>query len=277
MKKTGKGSWSAQWVLRLANLYDMATEEREPRPLTNLPVDDLIAANDLFQELVAERVPRSFPVELTWELIATAFLARIASILNTITLLIQHDRQLEGEVTLRTLYETTTVFCWLAIDPKANITEWRRHSDWRLQQLHDEVSKYGGAAVADDELDLLDPARGGSLEKRADAVDAFWPLHSTAFRPVGPEDEPSVLTFRGFYTTIFRPASRVAHAEADGIDGHLTARPREVVVSMRENRADRLPMAYFFAVFALLAYRHHFGWPEEHRARAVTDLVVFGR
>lgn len=106
------------------------------------------------------------------------------------------------------------------------------------------------------------------LDQLADAVDGYWPQHISAFRP-HPEGGKHLLTFRGYYTAIFRPASRIAHGEVDALQPYLSVRPTEIVVSMKEReKFGRAPFAFPMMAFALLVYHHHFGWPDESMSRS---------
>jgi hypothetical protein len=85
-----------------------------------------------------------------------------------------------------------------------------------------------------------------------------------------------LLTFRGYYTAIFRPASRIAHGEVDALQPFLSVRPREIVVSMREpEKFGRAAFAFPMMAFALLVYHHHFGWPGETRVRQISDSLIY--
>ena len=127
------------------------------RTVHDISSEDLTVVNAEVQDLVAERLPVSFPHELTWSFWATALLARSASILDAITALAERGRRSDAEVALRTLYEHVATLCWLAIDPEANLSHWQGGSEFRWRQFDEEAREHFGKGV-------LDPETAAALE-----------------------------------------------------------------------------------------------------------------
>jgi hypothetical protein len=233
-----------------------------------------VRVNAEVQALLSERVPRSFPVEISWSLLATGLIARMGGILDAITALIERGRRADAEVALRSLYEHVTIFCWLGIDPDAHLAEWRSHSEARWGIFHREArDRYGYEVISEEDAATLDTERMKPLNQLAEAVDAYWPDRIPAFQR---DETKPLLTFRGCYTAIFRPASRIAHGEVDALQPYVNVRAGEIVVSMREReRFGRAAFAFPLFAFALLVYHEHFGWPGDERTRQMTDSLRF--
>lgn len=246
------------------------------RSIHEVTLGELTDLNAEVQALVSERIPRAFPPGMSWALWATALLARSASILDAITALAERGRRADAEVALRTLYVHVTTFCWLAIDPEANVDAWHSNSQAMWGVFDREARDFYGIEVLDpaDAVDLA-TTKMRPLDQLADDIDAYWPQHIKAFRP-HPEGRKEVLSFRGTYTAIFRSASRIAHAEVDSLQSNLRVRPTEIVVSMNEpEKFGRAAFALPLMAFALLVYDHHFGWPGEPRTRRMVAALNY--
>ncbi len=103
-------------------------EQRNTRRFADVSVEEMVRVNDEIQELIAEQLPRAFPVDVDWRLVVAGMLARIASILDGITALVERGRRAEAEVALRTLFEHVTLLCWMGIDPPKHMRMWQDHS-----------------------------------------------------------------------------------------------------------------------------------------------------
>jgi len=252
----------------------MGNENASTRSLHDVTADEIGRINAEVQELLRERVPRSFPVAISWAMLATALLARMGGILDAITALIERRRRADAEVALRSMYEHVTLFCWLGIDPDAHLAEWQRHSEYRWEIFHREArDRYGYQVLREDEAADLDTQRMKPLDQLAEKVDAYWPKRIPAFQR---DPEKPILTFRGCYTAIFRPASRIAHGEVDALQPYVSVRPGEIVVSMREReRFGRAAFAFPLFAFALLVYDEHFGWPGDELVESMTSSLLF--
>jgi hypothetical protein len=240
-----------------------------------VPVEVLVRGNSEFQELVGERLPRAFGKGLTWPLVANGLLARSAAILDSVTALIERGRRADAEVTLRTQYITVTTLCWLAINPDLHVEAWQRGSEAQWAKFDNEARSRDMGVLDAETAAALATERMKPLDQMADDIDAYWPDHIPAFR-TKTDGGTGVLSFRGLYTAIFRPASRIAHAELDSLDSLLTVRASEIVVSMKERpKFGRAAFAMPLTALALLVYDHHFDWPGEPRTGTLIAALNF--
>ena len=158
-------------------------QEQEKQLAHGFPAAQLAEINDEIQALLGERLPRRMPVEISWEFWATAMLARVGAILDSISVLVGAGRRADAEVALRTLFEQVTVFCWIAIDPNKHLQEWREHSESRWAQFHEETrDDYGIELISAEEAETLARSRMRTLELRTEAIDEYWPRHLEASR-----------------------------------------------------------------------------------------------
>jgi hypothetical protein len=240
-----------------------------------VPVEQLANGNADFQKLVGERLPRAFGKGLSWPLVANGFLARTAAILDSVTALIERGRRADAEVALRTQYITVATFCWLAIDPESHRDAWQRGSEAQWGKF-DREARLRNMGVIDAETAAgLSTKKMKPLDQRADDIDAYWPNQIPAFR-TATDGGTGVLSFRGLYTAIFRPASRIAHAEVDALESNLRVRPTQIVVSMTEPpKFSRAAFAMPLTALVLLVYDHHFGWPGEPRTGTLVAALNF--
>lgn len=167
--------------------------------------------------LIAERLPLMFSAGDDWPPIAYGFLARAGSLLESLTVLVEHRQEGEAQMLLRIIYEHVTIFCWLAMDPKPHVLRWREWADARQLKAHNDAKRFGITVLTEDEVIAYKSAKSPPpLPQLAEQVDAYWSEHPTAFRPYDdsdPSDPPSILTFSGFYTTIYRKSSNLIHAD----------------------------------------------------------------
>lgn len=247
-------------------VYDITTEE-----LTSLNIE--------IQELVAERLPMMFAQEFTWSLWATSLLARSASIVDSITALIERDRRADADVTLRTLFEHITTLCWLAIDPDSHLKEWQEGSEFRWRQFNDEAAEhFGKGAIDPSTATELEGRKLRSLEQRSEEVSDYWPNHISAFKRHAVGSPDSILSFRGIYTAIYRTASRLAHAEVDSLQANVWERPNLLllVTTKERPRFGRAALAFPLFAFGLLVYNEHFNWPGEPRTSRMVAALNHG-
>lgn len=251
---------------------------RVPRTLHEIPAEEFTALNSEVQELVAERLPVTFPQEFTWSLWATSLLARSASIVDSVTALIERDRRADAEVALRTLYEHVTTLCWLAIDPDVHLVEWREGSEFQWRRFDREAREQFGKGVLDPRAAAdLEGKALRSLKDRSEEVAAFWPEHISAFQSHLPGNRESLMSFRGIYTAIYRTSSRLAHAEVDSLQANVWVRPNGLlrITTTERPKLGRAALAFPLFAFALLVYDHHFGWPGEPRTSQIVAALNY--
>lgn len=251
-------------------------QEQEKQPAHGFSAAQLAEINDEIQALLGERLPRRMPVEISWEFWATAMLARVGAILDSISVLVGAGRRADAEVALRTLFEQVTVFCWIAIDPDKHLQEWRDHSESRWAQFHEETREdYGIELISAEEAEALARKRMRTLELRTEAIDEYWPGQIEAFENQ-PAEGRSLKSFRGLYTALYRTTSRVAHAEIDALQPYIEIEGRGITVSPGERQQfGRAALALPLVGFFLLVHHHHFGWPAADTATAISSSLLY--
>ncbi len=166
-------------------------------------------------------------------------------------------------------------FCWLAIDPGRNVREWAKVSERKQHALYLDAKRYGQEILPEEDAAKLgSPERKWRLDQRAEEVDDYWGPKIPGFRRPS-SDAAGLLTFRGLYVGIFRPASRIAHAEPWSIDPRVRASPSQLVVTRENADPHVLALSIPLSVMCLLVYRHHFDWPEHEVAQAISDGLYY--
>ena len=251
------------------------------RPLDEVTAERVVEANRQLLALVDERLPeRFYRSEGYGRPALCALVARMAGIVESITLLVGSGRQQDTLVLLRTLYEHMLLFCWIAIDPDERTYQWRDHAVVQRRKLHNDVLGFGVELMSADELgeaaELL-PLAGG-LQQRAEEVDAFWSQRIRGFRAPRKGDKEGLLTVRGLYTAIYRLASRVAHAQIETIEDciDMTGYPGRPAVVHAERDDSMTWSAISTPIFAmaLMVCHHRLGWPDEQRVREINDAMT---
>lgn len=257
----------------------MAAEGR--RQAHGVEPEEMAQINAEIQALLAERLPRKMGLKFDWEVWATAMLARVGGIFDSITALVGAGRRADAEVALRTMYEQVTLFCWIAIDPEKHLREWQENSESRWRQFHAEArDRYGFEVISEEEAEELAEGRMRTLEQRSEAIDRYWAKQIEAFEPPAPKKahKQPLKSFRGLYTAIYRTTSRVAHAEVDALQPYVYVdeRRKSVTVSAEERvRFGRAALAVPLIGFFLLVHHVHFAWPSEELARSFSVSLLW--
>lgn len=202
-----------------------------------------------------------------WPAAAAGLLARGISIMDTTATLAEEGRMADAQVSLRVMLEHSVVFCWIAIDPERNLTEWRRWDDFRRLRVHNDASKYGVDVLSAERLEEIGkPPRPRSVVDLAVLVDRHWSGQSQGFR----DDE--IRTFRGLYAAVYRRSSALIHPTQEGMERHMGSTDRGIVIGLDELQAKpRAPVGFAVPMmaFMLIVYAHHFGWPDEEIVSAL--------
>jgi hypothetical protein len=88
---------------------------------------------------------------------------------------------------------------------------------------------------------------------------------------------PGPLTFRGYYSAIYRTASRIVHGQVEVLDRHMRWSGNQVIVSLDEHAVSDEgvpPLVVPMTTFALLVYHNQFGWPDEKVVRSINYALV---
>lgn len=241
----------------------------------------MVQINAEIQAILAERLPREMSLKFDWEFWATAMLARVGGIFDSITALVGAGRRADAEVALRTMYEQVTLFCWIAIDPEKHLREWRENSESRWRQFHAEArDRYGFDVISEEEAEKLAEGRMRKLEQRSVAVDRYWSEQIEAFKPPPSKKarEQPIKSFRGLYTAIYRTTSRIAHAEVDALQPYIYVdelQNRVRVTTEERARFGRAVLAVPLVGFFLLVHYQHFDWPSEELARRLSVSLLW--
>jgi hypothetical protein len=257
-------------------------DKKRVRPLEEVEPELLRKTTDQISALIAERLPMMSPAGDDWPPIADGFLARTGQLLEALTVLVEHGHEGEAQMLLRIVYEHVTTFCWLAIDPEANILQWREWADSRQLKLHRDAKRFGITVLTKAEVARYESARAPlPLPQLAEKVDDYWSEQSTAFRPYDDsgEDPPSILTFSGFYTSVYRKASNLIHADMASPDrfasmplqGHVTIRSAEQHSESQDYPAFSIAMVGFL----LIVFGDRFNWPDRAVVEAITNGLMY--
>lgn len=232
---------------------------------------------DEIAALIEVRLPLQMPPEDMWQAVAHGFLARGGTLLESVTLQVERGMPGEAQMLLRILFEHVVTFCWIGIDPEANMPQWREWADYRRFQAH----KYAKERFR---IEPLTPAEATKVEKArqpiklhklTSAVDEHWSKVSPAFRSYSPP-KPDILTFTGVYTALYSKTSNLVHADPTSVERFMTMPlPTEATIHAREKRSeseDHPSFGLAMMGFLLVVFGHHFSWP----ARDVIDEVTNG-
>lgn len=257
-------------------------DKKRVRPVNEVEPELLRKTTDRFTALITERLPMMFSAEDRWEAIAHGFLARAGQLQEAITGLVERGHEGEAQMLLRILYDHVTAFCWLAIDPEPHLGRWSEWANARQLKVHNDALRFGVTVLTNAEVKAYESAEHPTpIAQLAEEVDRYWSEHSTAFRPYDEtgKDPPSILTFRGFYTTVFRKTSNLVHADMASPDrfasmpmtGHVTIHPIE-----RHSESEDYP-AFSVAMvgFLLIVFGERFNWPDRRLVEAITNELMY--
>jgi len=259
-------------------------DEKRVRPLGEVEPELLRQTTDEITALIAERLPLMFPPGDDWPPIAHGFLARAGTMLEALTVLVEQGHEGEAQMLLRIIYEHVTTFCWLAIDPELHVLRWREWADARQLKVHKDAKRFGISVLTDKKVAAYESAKPPPpLAQLAENVDRYWSEHSTAFRPYDdsdPDDPPSILTFSGFYTAVYRKASNLIHADIASPDrfltmplrGQATVHPAE---KRNSNNNDYPGFSVAIVGFLLIVFGVRFGWPDRDIVDAITAGLIY--
>ncbi len=192
----------------------------------------------------------------------------------------RQKKEADAQALLRMFFELVTLFCWLAIAPKKHVARWQEWSSARQLKLHNDAKQFGIEVLTEAELAAVKkPEQPLSVAEMAQEVDDHWPNQSSAFRPHPKKGMRHILTFRGAYTALYRKGSTIIHSDQYAIDrylsspltGSVTVHPREKHSPSPDYPGFAIPLMGFL----LLAFAHHFSWPDKQIVRTITDGLIY--
>jgi hypothetical protein len=212
-----------------------------------------------------------------WQLVGPALLARQVGSLEALFAQRPLDRQADGFVLLRTLYEHAVTFAWFAADPGAD-----RHSRFlksdavaRLEADED-IARLGISMLTTEERAKFEAQRDGlpkqmpDLSQRAEAADSHW-----AGKLEYLKESSSTHSYRGLYATAYRHHSAIAHPSLMGLNFVTVDLPDGMVrVRLEERDPDMngpFGLGVILFAFSLYISGQTLGWPEADEIDAAFD------
>jgi len=214
-----------------------------------------------------------------WEgMIGPALLAKAAGTLESMTLLMPAQRLVDAMTLLRTLFENTVTFSWIAIDPGSRVPAWYRTSYyWELHE-HLDWEKAGRGLRTPAEVKELRVQAGRKSDglpgvpTMAAKADEHWGALVPGWSPTSSASDPGVFaSLRGLYRYIYQRGSAAAHSRAGGLDPFVTIDGDNVKVHAETPANDYLPysLGLYTLGFAIAASEQSMGWPSYRQAMRI--------
>jgi hypothetical protein len=232
-------------------------------------VRDLVA-------LVDERVPQPFsgPTD-AWQLLGAAMIARMADTVESVLVLMGADRNVDGAVLVRVLYEAVVKFCWISIDPDTNYPRWQEDSQYWEHRLRRDLYDYELERATEDVLAEYATARQmPTIPDMTIAADKHWGGRIVGFQPYS-QGRAGIFTLRGYYAPVYRTLSEAVHARPEtlaraNID---TSGPWRVIRNGPVAHTFWWPLPVPLFAQALLVCDEQWGWPNPNRVRAINNAM----
>ena len=237
-----------------------------------------LARAGALMELVTSRLPADFDVtgdHDAWPLIGHAFWSRMTGTLDSVFRLRPTRRGSDPMTLVRSLYEHTVHFAWLAADPSAERTgEWRRHDLTERLKADNDARSIG--------VELFTPAQRQAVEAQRDAlpgVDSLVLANLAAEaddhwegKVEGLQSRHELRSFRGLYATAYRFQSGLAHPGERSLHPvvqDLTATRKRVMLEDSFEGRGPYSMATTIYALGLLIGEHSLGWPRKAEVNAI--------
>jgi hypothetical protein len=247
--------------------------------------DARAAARALIDLVRKQHLPKRFRREPPWHSVAAAFVVRMADTVESILTLwdgkdaLGSENDLDMMILLRSLYEQTVVFAWLAIDPQAHMKQWGENERYYHRVLVEEAAEYGIPCTYEEVT-----TKGNRLkpmDQLARAVDEHWGGVLTGFRTAaakGRKQQIDLLTFAGLYLPIYREASTATHATPVSLTPYmdLDASPRVVRVASGQNYAAWWSMVVPIYTQALIVCNSVLKWPDKQTVLDINNSMYPG-
>lgn len=225
----------------------------------------LAIAGEMFPARFKPETPDLFQV-------AVAILARCVTTAEACLHLSELDRRADLMVAVRTLYEHTVMLAWLtgSDEGEHRMLLMQRHSDEQALRIDAAMVAAGGeSAISHDTRTMmadaakaLGNARLPSLADRAVAADTEW----SERLGIG-TDERVAWSFRSNYTSLYRPASAIAHPTWAGARMVIGRSEMGVAIDIepRGRGGEALQPVPALLGLALLVGSHSLGRPDSDK------------
>jgi hypothetical protein len=237
--------------------------------------DEISEASAELVRIVHSQLPKEVQAEGVaaedWRLVGPCMVAKAAGTLQAMLDLLPARRTVDATILLRSLYEGTLAFAWIALDPPANLPRWLKRSviqaikgddDWArvgIGVLDKENRDYGEAKANDQSVPVAPDAA-----TMADQVDRQW---GHAYPRIAQlTGEPAdVVSFRGMYRHVYRMGSGESHYELRTLRPFYTTDALGGVLVHREKPDQWALYPWLFGThvlgLGLLIGSTQFGWP----------------
>jgi hypothetical protein len=230
--------------------------------------------------LVAQRLPQEFDVtsETGWPAVGVALLSRMTTTLGSILDLQHAQHEADAGTLVRSLYEHAVHFAWLAADPSpSRIEEWRKSDFVARVKADDDMLAHGIQALTDESrakfTAQVAEMHGDALvlADLAIAADKYW-----AGKVRGMGAHTALISFRGWYASLYRHYSGMAHPSVRGlhrvVDELGPVRRRIRLEGQYEGNGPYGIATFMFGVALYVASATAtIGWPS---ADAITDVFA---
>lgn len=228
--------------------------------------------------LVERRLPTEFDVTGdadAWPLTAHALLSRMTGTVDSVLRLQPTGRGADAMTLVRSLYEHTVHFAWLAADPTPErMGNWRKHDLTQRLKADNDANSVG--------VQLYTPEQRTHFEAQRDALpgpkelvlanvaaeaDDYWEPRIDFL-----QTRHQLRSFRGMYATAYRLQSGVAHPGERSIHPvveDLTAVRKRV--KLEDHIEGRGPYGIVSITYGLglLIAAQALGWPSAHQVERV--------
>lgn len=251
------------------------TEQLEwPEPPTK---DQAAQAARELVALVETHLPQRFyrGEPYTREFCAAA-IVRMADTVEAVLALRAAGLPLDGLVLLRTFYEMVVRFLWVSIDPAVNTVHWGNDARRRSLTMHREVAERGHTLLNDEQIARASGAgKLPPLAELAEVVDEHWGGRMTGFSALPVDGGEGMLSMRGMYTFVYRPASALAHMQPETLEPYSTWGKFPSVVDRppRDEPSPWWPIVVPLYAHALIACHDQLNWPDPDRVRAINNAM----
>lgn len=197
-----------------------------------------------------------------WPILGPALVAASAGTMEALLTLRPLRREVDESNVLRSLYEYTTTFSWIASDPATRARRWLKY-DYAARLRTDSDFRAAGIPLLEDGLRAELEAYGADISSmpdlaaRAEGADARWGRFLGDRLP----DAAGYASFRDLYRLVFRGASGFTHPTSRALTRFVEERQGEFCVDMERPHDGALLTASFMLALALLVADNVLHWP----------------